>query len=194
MKIIFASHNKHKTKEISALLDGLIQIHSLEEIGIFEELIESGSTLHENAQMKAQAVYEATDLNCFADDSGLLVEALNGEPGVYSARYAGEQKDSEANMHKLLANLKGIENRNARFSTVICLLLNGKEHYFEGHLDGKINLEKRGNEGFGYDPVFIPEGSEKTLAEMTLPEKNKISHRAKAFISMRNFFVENVSF
>lgn len=193
MKVIFASHNKNKTREIASLLDGLIQVYSLEDIGFFEEIIESGSTLEENALIKAQTVFKHTGMNCFADDTGLVVEALNGQPGVHSARYAGEQKSSTDNLIKLLSELKGIENRKAWFKTIICLILKGEIHYFEGILSGKISHEMSGKEGFGYDPVFIPSGFSKTLAEMTLEEKNAISHRALAFKAMRNFFMKNIN-
>lgn len=193
MKVIFASHNKNKTREIASLLDGLIQVYSLADIGFFEEIIESGSTLDENALIKAQTLFKHTGMNCFADDTGLMVEALNGQPGIHSARYAGEQKSSADNIIKLLEALKGKENRKAFFKTTICLILNGKIHYFEGILQGKISHEMRGKDGFGYDPIFIPAGFSKTLAEMTLEEKNAISHRARAFMAMRIFFMKNAN-
>ncbi|MDP1726934.1 MAG: RdgB/HAM1 family non-canonical purine NTP pyrophosphatase [Bacteroidota bacterium] len=193
MKVIFASHNKNKTREIASLLHGLIQVYSLEDIGFFEEIMETGSTLEKNALIKAQTIYKHTGMNCFADDTGLMVDALNGQPGVHSARYAGEQKSSADNLIKLLEKLKGKENRKAYFKTIICLILKGKVHYFEGILPGKITQEMSGKEGFGYDPIFIPAGFSKTLAEMTLEEKNAISHRAIAFKAMRNFFIENIN-
>ncbi len=193
MKVIFASHNKDKTREIASLLEGLIQVYSLEDIGFFEEIMETGSTLEENALIKAQTIYKHTGMSCFADDTGLMVEALNGKPGVHSARYAGEQKSSTDNLIKLLEELKHKENRKAYFKTIICLILKGKIHYFEGVLSGKIHHELRGKDGFGYDPVFIPAGFSKTLAEMTLEEKNAISHRAIAFKAMRNFFMESTN-
>jgi XTP/dITP diphosphohydrolase len=191
MKLLFASHNSHKTKEISAIFNGVTDISCLEDIGFFEEIIESGLTLQENAQIKAEAVYKATQLNCFADDTGLLVESLNDEPGVYSARYAGPEKSAEANNLKLLNALGQTENRKAKFQTVICLILNGQQHFFVGELQGKIGYELQGNQGFGYDPLFIPDGSQRTLAQMSLAEKNTISHRAKAFNAMLEFLKQS---
>jgi XTP/dITP diphosphohydrolase len=187
MKLIFASHNTHKAKEISAIFNGVTEISCLEDIGFFEEIIESGLTLQENAQIKAQAVYKATQLNCFADDTGLLVEYLNDEPGVFSARFAGPEKSADANNLKLLKALGQTENRKAKFQTIICLILHGEQHYFVGELHGKIGYELLGDQGFGYDPLFIPDGYQRTLAQMTLAEKNTISHRAKAFTAMLEF-------
>lgn len=186
-KLIFASHNKNKTREIGAMLSGLMQVVSLDDIGFSEEIIESGSTLHENAFIKASCIYNHSLLNCFADDTGLLVDALDGAPGVYSARYAGPEKDAIANNQKLLEALKGNSNRLARFETVICLFLNGKAHYFEGVLEGEITEEPIGQGGFGYDPVFKPLGSNLTLAQISLDEKNAFSHRARAFHKMVEF-------
>ncbi len=191
MKLIFASHNANKTKEIGAIFQGLAQVVSLNEIGFFEEIAETGNTLIENASIKADAVYAATKLNCFADDTGLLVDALNGAPGVFSARYAGDEKSPEANNQKLLSELVQTENREAKFVTVICLILNGNKHFFKGELHGVITTEYKGNNGFGYDPIFMPTGANKTLAEMSLQEKNQISHRGKAFLAMVDFLKQN---
>ncbi len=188
MKLVFASHNANKTKEISAIFQGIAAISSLEDIGFFEEIAETGSTLEENAEIKATVVYKATNLNCFADDTGLLVEALNGAPGVYSARFAGPEKSAEANNQKLLNELVQTENRKARFVTLICMIIAGDKHFFKGELEGEIASNYSGSNGFGYDPIFIPSGFSKSLAEMSLTEKNAISHRAKAFTKMLDFF------
>ncbi|MDZ4666332.1 MAG: RdgB/HAM1 family non-canonical purine NTP pyrophosphatase [bacterium] len=191
-KLIFASHNANKTNEIAALLDGLISVVSLYDIGFIEEIIEHGNTLHENAAIKANAVFQTTSLNCFADDTGLLVDALNGAPGVFSARYAGLEKDTLKNNEKLLHNLINIENRRARFMTVIQLIWENNSYTFEGVLEGNIGLNPIGNAGFGYDPIFIPVGSDRSLAQMDLNEKNTISHRAKAFRKMMLFLREKL--
>lgn len=187
MKFIFASHNRNKTKEIAAVFQGIADISSLEDIGFFEEIAETGSTLDENAEIKASTVYKATNLNCFADDTGLLVEALNGAPGVYSARFAGQEKSADANNYKLLNALVQTENRRAKFVTIICMIIAGEKHFFKGELEGEIALNYSGSNGFGYDPIFIPNGFTKTLAEMSLTEKNAISHRAKAFKQMLDY-------
>lgn len=177
--IVFATNNKHKLEEVSKILHNY-KIISLEEINCTEDIPETADTLHGNALIKAEYIYNKTGLNCFADDTGLEVEALNGEPGVYSARYAGEDHDATKNMKKLLEKMNGKENRNACFKTVIALIIDGDIQYFEGKIDGKITSEPRGKNGFGYDPVFIPEGYNKTFAELGDIEKNKISHRALA--------------
>jgi len=187
MKLVFASNNKHKVKEISHILDNKITLLSLEEINILEDIPENEPLIEGNALFKARYVYNATGLNVFADDTGLEIEALNGQPGVHSARFAGESKDSSANIAKVLTMLKGIENRKARFRTVIALIFENKEYLFEGIISGTIIDEKRGDEGFGYDPVFIPDGKKLTFAQMTLTEKNKISHRAIAFEKLKEF-------
>ncbi len=188
-KLIFASHNPNKTREIANLLDGHLLVQSLSDIGFNQEIVEDGLTLHENAHIKSSTIYQITGLNCFADDTGLMVEALGGEPGVYSARYAGEEKDTSKNNHKLLSNLTNTANRKAKFVTVISLYLNGTEYFFEGVLQGSIGHELIGSEGFGYDPLFIPLGSNRTLAQMSLDEKNKISHRKIAFKKMADFLL-----
>jgi XTP/dITP diphosphohydrolase len=178
--LVFASNNPNKIKEIQLLLPKEITILSLEEIGCFEDIPETAPTIEGNAILKANYVTERYGYSCFADDTGLEVEVLNGEPGVYSARYAGEQKNADDNMNKLLSNLADKENKNAQFKTVICLNLDGNQHLFEGIIKGEIINEKRGLEGFGYDPIFIPNGYSKTFAEMPIAEKSKISHRGLA--------------
>ncbi|MFN3342593.1 MAG: non-canonical purine NTP diphosphatase [Flavobacteriales bacterium] len=190
MKIVFASQNQHKIDEIAALVDDSIQISGLDEYNLKEEIPETGSTLIENALQKARFVAGRFGVNCFADDTGLEVSALNGAPGVYSARYAGEQKNAEANMKKLLLELEGKADRSARFKTVIALLFDGKEYLFEGVMNGTILTERRGSGGFGYDSLFVPEGSSLTFAEMSALEKNKCSHRAKAVEKLITFLNE----
>ena len=181
MKIVFATNNKHKLEEIKDILGKNFEIVSLTEIGCHEDIPETGSTLQENARQKSTYVVEHYNQNCFADDTGLEVEALNGEPGVYSARYAeGTDHDSEANVRKLLAKMEGQSNRKACFRTVISLIIDGVEHQFEGKVEGRIATEKHGKEGFGYDPIFIPEGYDKSFAELGEEIKNQISHRARA--------------
>lgn len=180
-KLVFATNNAHKLEEIRAILGDRIEILSLNDINCHADIPETADTLQGNAALKAQYIYENYGLDCFADDTGLEVEALNGAPGIYSARYAGgEGHDSEANMKKLLSEMQDKENRNARFRTVICLIEGGKEHFFEGIVNGSIILERKGGAGFGYDPIFMPDGYSETFAEMGNDEKNKISHRARA--------------
>lgn len=187
MQLVFASNNKNKIREIQLLLPDSIKIVSLEDIDCHVDIPETADTIEGNAILKADYVTKNFGYNCFADDSGLEVEALNGEPGVYSARYAGEPKDDNANMDKLLDNLNGIENRNANFKTVICLNLNGEQHLFTGIINGKIIKEKTGTNGFGYDPVFIADGYTKTFAELTIEEKSAISHRGLAVKQLVGF-------
>jgi XTP/dITP diphosphohydrolase len=187
MKLVFASNNIHKVREISHILDNRITLLSLDEINILEDIPEDEPLIEGNALFKARYVYKATGLNVFADDTGLEIEALNGLPGVHSARFAGESKNSSANIEKVLAMLEGTENRKARFRTVIALIFESKEYLFEGIISGTIIDEKRGDEGFGYDPIFVPEGKELTFAQMALSEKNKISHRAIAFKKLKEF-------
>lgn len=186
-ELVFATQNPNKAREIEAKLGGSFTITSLDSLGITEEIPETARTLEGNALMKARFVYEKTGRNCFADDTGLEVEALNGEPGVDTAYYAGPQKNAADNMALLLKNLESETNRKARFRTVIALIWEGKEHLFEGIAEGEIIKKKRGGEGFGYDPVFVPAGHARTFAEMTLEEKNQLSHRAKAFEGMKKF-------
>lgn len=180
MKLVFATHNPHKLQEIKALLPGSILLSGLFEAGLADEIPETGQTLKENALIKAQFVAEKFKVNCFADDSGLEVEALNGEPGVYSARYAGPKKIDANNVDKLLKSMEGKTNRKARFKTVIALILDAETHLFTGEVHGKITHMPKGSNGFGYDPVFIPEGCNSTFAEMAAEEKNRLSHRARA--------------
>ena len=187
MKLVFASNNKNKIKEIQALVPPTIQIVSLEDIGCFEDIPETANTIEGNAILKANYVTKNFGLNCFADDSGLEVDTLNGEPGVFSARYAGEPKNDDNNTDKLLLNLNGKSNRKANFKTVICLNLNGKQHLFTGIINGTITHEKIGTNGFGYDPIFIAEGHSKTFAELTMEEKSKISHRGLAVQQLIDF-------
>jgi XTP/dITP diphosphohydrolase len=187
MKIIFASNNKNKIREIKHVLGSSFTLLSLNDINMEEDIPEDEPTLEGNAIHKARHIFRATNMNVFADDTGLEVEALDGHPGIHSARFAGDNKDSEANIEKLLALLGNSTNRNARFRTVIALIIEGKEYIFEGIICGTIIAEKRGREGFGYDPVFVPEGKNMTFAEMDLDEKNKISHRARAFEQLKSF-------
>ena len=180
MKLVFASNNKNKIQEIQALVPNTFQIVSLEEIGCIEDIPETADTIEGNAILKANYVTEKYGFDCFADDTGLEVDALNGAPGVYSARYAGEQKDANDNMDKLLSELKDESNRKANFKTVIALNLNGKQNLFTGIINGKIIEEKIGTNGFGYDPIFVADGYEKTFAELSMEEKSTISHRGIA--------------
>lgn len=180
MKFVFATNNKHKLEEVKRLLPEQFTLITLAEAGINEDIPETADSLEGNASIKSHFVYDRTGLNCFADDTGLEVEALNGAPGVYSARYAGENCSFADNVNKLLLEMKNKENRKARFRTVISLILDGKEYFFEGIVYGEIIRDVKGNEGFGYDPIFKSEGYEKTFAEISLEEKNIISHRAKA--------------
>ena len=180
MKIVFATNNAHKLAEVSAVLGSEYELVTLREVGITEDIPETGATLDENASIKARYVWERTGLDCFADDTGLEVEALNGAPGVRSARYATDGHDFAANNRKLLSELEGKENRRARFRTVISLVRGGQECQVEGVVNGTIAHEESGCEGFGYDPLFIPEGSDCTFAEMTAEQKNAISHRGRA--------------
>ncbi|MCY1720806.1 non-canonical purine NTP diphosphatase [Prolixibacteraceae bacterium Z1-6] len=180
MELVFATNNKHKLEELQAILGNHFKLLSLTDIDCNEEIPEDQATLEGNASQKAFFVYNKFGYNCFADDTGLEIEALNGEPGVYSARYAGEEKSAEANMKKVLERLSEINNRKARFRTVISLIINGKERQFEGIVNGEILNEKRGDAGFGYDPLFQPVGFDNSFAEMELSDKNKISHRGRA--------------
>ena len=177
-KFVFATNNAHKLKEVAAIVGHQIELLSLEDIGCHDDIPETSDTLEGNALQKAKYVYERYHIDCCADDTGLEVEALDGAPGVYSARYAGEGHNSEENIRKLLHELEGKDNRKARFRTVFALIINGKEHLFEGIVKGEIIATKRGTSGFGYDPVFVPEGFTQTFAEMSDAQKNKISHRA----------------
>jgi XTP/dITP diphosphohydrolase len=187
MKIILASHNANKVKEIQELVPKSIEIASLKDINYFDDILETETTFVGNSSLKANCIFKKFGVNVIADDSGLEVEALNNEPGVYSARYAGENANDENNISLLLKNLEGIENRKARFVCVITLILNEKEYHFEGEIKGKISNQKTGTSGFGYDPIFIPENETKSFAELSSEQKNKISHRAKAIEKLVDF-------
>ena len=186
-KIVFATNNNHKLKEVRDLASGIVEIVSLSEIGCSEEIPETGTTLNENASQKSHFVYNKYGIDCFADDTGLEIEALDGRPGVYSARYASEGCSFEDNTDKILKELENIENRQACFRTVISLILDGEEIHFEGRIDGRIIRERSGKKGFGYDPVFVPDGYTQTFAEMPLELKNAISHRGQAMRKMIDF-------
>jgi XTP/dITP diphosphohydrolase len=192
MQLVFASNNKNKIKEIQLLLPDSIQILSLEDIGCTEDIPETAATIEGNAILKANYVSQKYGYDCFADDSGLEVDALNGEPGVFSARYAGEPKNDENNIAKLLSNLKEIENKSANFKTVICLNSKGEQHLFTGIITGKIIEERIGTNGFGYDPIFVADGYQKTFAELTLKEKARISHRGIAVQKLIHFLQQNL--
>lgn len=185
--LVFATHNQHKLEEVAAKAGNAFQLLSLSDIDCHDDIAETGATFRENASLKSRFIARHYRLNCFGDDSGLEADALHGEPGVYSARYAGTHGDSEANINKLLHNMQGQTNRRARFKTVISLIWDGQEHFFEGVAEGSIRHERSGAQGFGYDPIFQPEGYAITFAEMTLAEKNAISHRAKAMEQLINF-------
>lgn len=187
ISLVFATHNFNKLEEIRALLPDFIELKSLTDIQCFDEIPETAKTLEGNAQLKANFVTHHFQLNSFADDTGLEVESLNAAPGVYSARYAGKESNAEKNIAKLLFNLSDIENRKAQFRTVIALNLSDKSYLFEGVCKGTIIDKKKGSNGFGYDPIFIPDGYTKTFAEMNLTEKNKISHRGKAILQLVKF-------
>ncbi len=189
-QIVFATHNLNKVSEIRPLLPESLDLLSLDQIGCVEDIAETADTLEGNARIKADYIWKYFRHDCFADDTGLEVEALKGAPGVYSARFAGPQAGAEANMDKLLELMKDSSSRRARFRTVIALCLNGEFHFFEGVVEGKILSAPRGTDGFGYDPVFQPDGSDLSFAEMPLEEKNKISHRARA-IRKLCAFLEN---
>ena len=192
MQLVFASNNKNKIKEIQLLLPDSIQILSLEDIGCTEDIPETATTIEGNAILKANYVSQKYGYDCFADDSGLEVDALNGEPGVFSARYAGEPKNDENNIDKLLSNLKGIENKSANFKTVICLNSKGEQHLFTGIINGTIIEKRIGTNGFGYDPIFVADGYQKTFAELPLEEKARISHRGIAVQKLIHFLQQNL--
>ena len=191
MKLVFATNNRHKLDEVRAIVGDKVEVLSLNDIGCHDDIPETADTLQGNALIKARYIYEKFGVDCFADDTGLEVEALDGAPGVYSARYAGEECDSEANMQKLLQNLTGKSNRNAQFRTVIALIIKGEEKLFNGIVKGTITEEKRGDSGFGYDPVFVPEGFSESCAQMSGDMKNSISHRYRATQELSNYLKEN---
>ncbi|MBP8966485.1 MAG: non-canonical purine NTP diphosphatase [Paludibacteraceae bacterium] len=188
-KLVFATNNLHKLQEVKAILDGKVQIQSLSEIGCLDEIPETADTLEGNALLKAKFVYDRFQLDCFADDTGLEIEALGGEPGVFSARYAGLEHDSYKNRMKVLRLMEQQTNRKAQFRTVIALILQGKEYLFEGKVEGVITREPRGEGGFGYDSIFVPNGYEQTFAELSAEQKNQISHRAHAVKKFADFIV-----
>ncbi|RKE03211.1 non-canonical purine NTP diphosphatase [Marinifilum flexuosum] len=190
MKLIFATNNLNKLKELQQLLGEKVELLSLKDINCNDEIPEDYETLEENATQKAEYIYKKYNVNCFADDTGLEIKSLNNEPGVYSARYAGVDKDAKANMKKVLTKLEGIEDRSARFRTVISLFLNDKEYQFEGIVDGNILESERGKDGFGYDPIFEPKGYKVSFAEMEMSEKNKISHRGLAVQKLVQFLLD----
>ncbi len=190
--LVFATHNQHKLQEVAAKTGNRLSLQSLTDIGYHDEIEENGTTFRANASIKSHYIFDKYQLNCFGDDSGLEIDALNGEPGVYSARYAGEHGNHAANINKVLENLQGISNRKANFRTVISLIWNGQEHFFEGVILGNIRHEIAGAEGFGYDPIFEPEGYNITFAEMSMEEKNRISHRAIAMEKLIAFLNQQV--
>ncbi len=189
MDLIFATHNRHKVSEVQAMLPAGIHVRSLSDLGCDEDIPETADTLQGNALQKAQFVHERYNCNCFADDTGLEIDALDGRPGVYSARYAGEGCSFDDNVRKVLAELENVplEQRTARFRTVVALILDGRTYFFEGKVEGLMTLERHGVEGFGYDPIFLPEGYGQTFAEMDASEKNRISHRGRAMAQMVGF-------
>lgn len=191
MKLVFATNNAHKLSEVRAILGDAYEVLSLSELGVHEDIPETADTLEGNALMKAQYIHDHYGIDCFADDTGLEVEALGGEPGVHSARYAdnGPGHDSEANIDKLLTKLSGIDNRKARFRTIVALILNGETHLFEGEVRGTILNERQGKGGFGYDPIFMPDGFDLSFAQLG-DEKNVISHRARAIARLTSFLKE----
>ena len=191
MKLVFATNNKHKLEEIRAILGDKIELLSLNDINCHDDIPETADTLQGNALIKARYIYDKFGVNCFADDTGLEVDSLGGEPGVYSARYAGEECDPKANMNKLLDNLTEKTDRNAQFRTVIALIIDGEEKLFEGNVKGIISNEKMGDAGFGYDPIFIPEGFFESFAQMSSEMKNSISHRYRATEKLCKYLKEN---
>ena len=191
MKILFATNNAHKLAEVQAVLGDAYTLVTPRDCGVTEEIPEEQETLEGNASQKAHYLHDRTGLDCFADDTGLEVEALGGTPGVHSARYATDGHDFAANNRLLLKNLEGVENRRARFRTVISLILNGEEHLFEGRVEGRILDRETGHEGFGFDPLFVPDGCERSFAEMSAEEKNAVSHRGRAVRKLAAWLHEN---
>ncbi|MDY4849666.1 MAG: non-canonical purine NTP diphosphatase [Paludibacteraceae bacterium] len=190
-KLVFATHNAHKVDEVRAILPASVELVGLAALGCHDEIPETGNTLRDNALQKVQYIHDRFGIDCFADDTGLEVEALDGAPGVYSARYAGEPADFAKNRAKLLSALAGISNRRAQFRTVVSLILNDKTYFFEGIVTGRIIAEERGVGGFGYDSVFVPDGYDKTFAELPAAVKNSISHRARAMEQLNNFLTQH---
>lgn len=192
-QLVFATNNQHKLEEVAAKIKDKFKLLSLADIGCTDDIEETGTTFRENASIKSHYIYEKYKLNCFGDDSGLEIDALNGEPGVYSARYAGEHGNRDANIAKVLRNFGGETNRKARFRTVISLMWNGEEYFFDGTVEGSIRTSPSGNDPFGYNPIFEPEGYNVTFAEISLDEKNRISHRAKAMDQLIGFLSSDFS-
>lgn len=190
-QLVFATNNAHKLEEVAAKIAGKIKLLSLDDIGCHDDIEETGTTFSENASIKSHFIFNKYHLNCFGDDSGLEIDALNGEPGVYSARYAGDHGNHAANMDKVLEKLNGVTNRSARFRTVISLMWDGEEHFFDGTVEGSIRHERSGSGGFGYDPIFEPTGYDITFAEMSMEEKNGISHRGRAVEKLVAFLAHN---
>lgn len=187
MKLVFATNNKHKLEEVKTIISNDFEILNLKDINCFDDIPETQDTIEGNASQKAFYIYENYKMNCFADDTGLEIDVLNGEPGVYSARYAGEGCSFDDNIEKVLKKLTGVSNRKAQFKTVISLVIDGKEYQFKGIIEGTLLKERRGTSGFGYDPVFLPKGYNKTFAELSSGEKNKISHRGRASRKLAEF-------
>lgn len=187
MKLVFATNNSHKLEEVRQILGSKVDVLSLNDIGCHDDIPETADTLQGNALIKARYIHDKYGMDCFADDTGLEVEALDGAPGVFSARYAGDGHDSQANMEKLLQNLTGKNNRNAQFRTVIALIINGREMLFNGIVKGRISEKKTGDSGFGYDPIFIPEGYSESFAQMSSEQKNSISHRYRATKELNDY-------
>lgn len=191
MKLVFATQNHNKLREVQALLGDSFQLVDLTQLNFFDDIPETQPTISGNASQKAWFIYNKFNIDCFADDTGLEVDALNGAPGVYSARYAGPGRNAHDNLVKVLAELKGQENRSARFKTVLALIINGQEYLFEGIVEGTILEQERGSDGFGYDPIFMPTGYDQTFAEMPLSLKNTISHRGKAFNALNDYLKQS---
>ena len=192
MDLVFATNNQHKLLEVQAMVGKQFTIKSLADIGCYEDIPETGNTFQENAKQKSDFLVEHYQVNCFSDDSGLEIDALNGEPGVYSARYSGS-RDMQENIALVLERLKGVEQRTERFRTVISLMLDGRQYFFQGAVEGRIIDRKLGEDGFGYDPIFIPEGYQKTFAQMSMEEKNKFSHRKKATSKLIEFLQQKLA-
>lgn len=193
MELVFATHNRHKLQEAVAIAGASFVVKGLDELGCFEEIPETADSLMGNAFQKADYIHKKYNVNCFSDDTGLEIEALGGRPGVYSARYAGENCSFQDNVRKVMSELQGIENRNACFKTVVALILDNQTYYFEGRVDGEIITEERGAAGFGYDPIFRPLGFNQTFAEMSEADKNAISHRGRAMQKLMDFLKKKVN-
>jgi len=193
MTLLFATQNQHKRDEVQSILGDVLKIISLSDLHFKDELPETHFTLEENAFEKAQYVFDKFEMNCFSEDTGLEIESLGGAPGVFSARYGGEQKDPKENIRLVLKNMEHVINRAARFRTVVCLIWNKRPYFFEGLVQGKILTHEKGSSGFGYDPIFIPDGFQKSFAEMNALEKNNISHRSKAILAMKDFLMQTTN-